>query len=273
MRSRRGHGAIELVIATALLGLVLASVLEVLKTQRRFYASFVRRAEAWEAVAAAREILAAELRGLQPAAGDLYALAPDSLALRSVVGFAILCAVQEGGAAWRLRGVSGAFQSLPRDSVLVFVEGDAARSDDDRWEPAGVSAVRAGSAPCADGRRSDLELIAGQALVGLHPGAPVLAFRPYVYRLYPDRDGVWWLGRRLRGGTLQPVVGPMRPPEEGGLAVRAFDGSGGAAARNEEVALVALGLAAERREGRAAAAESAAAVVFLRNTRYGVGPP
>lgn len=268
---RRGHLAIEAAIALTLTGIVLASAYEVLRTQRRYYADHVRRLERWEALNSAAEILAAELRGLSPRAGDLYALARDSVALRAFVGFGVVCAVESDGAGWLVAGAFGTFETRARDSLLVFVEGEVERADDDGWKavhPSGVA--RADGARCADGRGAALRVRPAEPVPGVRAGAPIHAFRPYVYRLYRDGSGRWWLGQRLRGGTIQPALGPLRSPEAGGLALEAFDTAGAPAGRPEAAVLVRISLAA----GPAATsvAESLSAAAFLRNARAGAGP-
>lgn len=273
VRTRAGYAAVETIVALTLLGLVLAGVCEILRTQGRFYRTHVRRLEAWDAAHAAREILAAELRGVSPAAGDLYAFALDSVALRALVGFAVVCGVDGAGTSWWLRGAAGSFETRPRDSVLVFVEGDATTGADDRWATARFAEVeRAMGAACADGGAAQLRARPERPLPGVTAGAPLHAFRPYVYRLYPDGSGRWWLGRRLRGAAIQPVAGPMRPPAEDGLAFRGFDARG-------DPATDAAGVASVRVELRAAVPAGGSAVeaghtfVFLRNARYGRSEP
>lgn len=258
---------VELLVGLALAGLVVASVAGVLVTQRRFYTLYLARLEAWDAVTAGGEILASELRGLSPAAGDLYALAADSVALRSVVGFAYVCGLQEGGAAWLLRGVVGSLETRPRDSVLVFVEGEPARADDDRWHVAHIDRIEpVTTAACPGGRPAERRARVPAPVPGLRPGAPVHAFRPYVYRVYRDGSGRPWLGRRLRGDPIQPVVGPMQPPPRG-LSLRPLDPVGLPTGAAGPVTRVRFVLRARVQLGRRAVAESAAAAAFLRNAR------
>ena len=268
-RPSRSHTAaftaVEILVSLALAGLVIASVVGVLVTQRRFYTLYFARIEAWDAVAAGAEILASELRGLSPAAGDLYALAGDSVALRSVVGFAYVCGLEDGGAAWLLRGVVGSLETRPRDSVLVFHEGEPARADDDRWLVVHLDRVEpVTTTACPGGRAAERRAHLSDPVPGLRPGAPLHAFRPYVYRVYRDRSGRPWLGRRLRGDPIQPVVGPMEPPPRG-LSLRALEPDGRPAGAPGSATWVRFALRARVPLGRHAVAESAAAAAFLRN--------
>lgn len=266
LRARTGaFTAVELLVALALAGLVVAAVGGALVTQRRFYDLYLARLDAWDAVAAGGEILASELRGLSPAAGDLYALAADSVALRSVVGFATVCGLEDAGAAWLLRGVVGHLETRPRDSVLVFLEGEPARADDDRWLVAHLDRVDpVTTTACPGGRPAERRARVPAPVPGLRPGAPLHAFRPYVYRIYLDRSGRSWLGRRLRGDPIQPVVGPMEPSPRG-LSLRALGPSGHPAAAPDSTTLVRFALRARLRLGRRAVAETASAAVFFRN--------
>lgn len=257
-------------MALVLLSVVLASVYGLLRAQQGFYARHADRVQTWDGVRAGGEILAAEFRGLNPVVGDLYALARDSVALRSVVGFGVVCALDEVTGTLLLGTASGSFESQSRDSVLVFVEGAVDRADDDLWRSLRVIAASSGGSPagvCADGRPARRRVRVGGSILGVRSGAPVRAFRPYVYRSYRDGDGVWWIGRRLRGGTLQPVIGPVRPRDEGGLVFEGVDVRGMATSLLEDIVMVRVTV--RGRGAQSSVRDSMATAVFFRNTHYG----
>ncbi|MBI4513426.1 MAG: hypothetical protein HY702_04870 [Gemmatimonadetes bacterium] len=259
-------------MALVLLSVVLAAVYTLLQGQRRFYAVHADRVLTWDAVRAASEVFGAELRGLNPAAGDLYALARDSVALRGVVGFGVVCGLDEVGGTLLVRSASGSFESQPRDSVLVFVEGSADRPGDDGWRSLRVLAASGAGGRgvvCADSRPAELGVRVEGSVLGVRPGAPVRAFRPYVYRSYRDREGVWWIGRRLRGGTLQPVVGPVRSRDEGGLVFEGVDAHGAPTGVLEEIVMVRVTVRGQSAGAGSSVRDSTATAVFLRNTHYG----
>jgi hypothetical protein len=212
------------------------------------------------------------MRGLNPGAGDLYALTSDSAAFRSVVGFAYVCALEDAGTAWLLRGVSGSLETRPRDSVLVFLEHDPARADDDRWEALHLDRVeRAAGATCPGSLVAQGRARVAAPVPGLVPGAPLHAFRPYVYRAYRDAAGRAWLGRRLRGDPIQPVSGPLEPLGRG-LRLEGLDRSHLPAATPTSAARIRFTLRARVQAGRRPVMEQATAAVTLRNALHADRP-
>ena len=211
-----GHSYIEVALALAVAAVVLASVAAVVLAQHRYYAAHAQRAATRDAARTAVEVLGAELRALSPAAGDLYAISPDSVALRSSTGLGTVCTVS--GNHIGLRRVTGSFADSHADSVLIFRDGDPGTALDDSWAALGSRWVEGGGAGrCPDGRLPELELTVGGSLAGVAVGAPVRGFRAYVYKLYLGQDKRWWLGQRLRRGRVQPLAGPFAPPDSGGL--------------------------------------------------------
>ncbi len=269
---RSGYTAVELVVVLLLSGVVVAAALSVWRGQQRFYAAYLDRIETWLAARAAVEVLSGELRAVSPGGGDLYGWSADSVALRSFVAFAVLCAADPARGEWLTRNLSGSFGVLPRDSALVFLEGDPESESDDRWEAVHLADARRVDEVCPDGRPAGLRLRPERWLAGVRVGAPVRAFRPYVYRAYRDGRGRWWIGRRLRGGTIQPVVGPVHTPENGGLRFQALDAAGRPAGDPAGATHFRLEIRAASAAG-SGVTESASTTVFLRNTDYGRRAP
>jgi hypothetical protein len=211
-------------MTTALLvaGLVVASISAVFVNQWRFHSAQAEIALTYRAASVALEVLVTELRQASPRLGDIYAIASDSVALRSTTGHGVICDV--AGDRVGLRRVAGTFGDGRADSVLIFIEGRIESAIDDRWQVVPIRSVR-GTGPglCADRLEPDLYLTVGGDLAGVEKGAPVRGFRPYTYRLYLAADGNWWLGQRLRGGRIQPVTGPFLSPDEGGLSLEYLD--------------------------------------------------
>jgi hypothetical protein len=218
---RGGYTLIEAVLALTLLVTVLGAAAELLIRQWRFHRYLVEVASVRDAGRIALETLAGELRSVSPSLGDLYGIGPDSVALRSNTGLAVVCTI--AGATLRVRRLVGAFGDGSGDSLLVFVEGDPASALDDVWSAVGVrDLVPGGAGGCPDGRGPDMTLKTALAVSDVAPGAPVRGFRAYIYRLYAASDGAWWLGQRLRDGSHQPLAGPFQPPSAGGLRLDYF---------------------------------------------------
>ena len=271
LRERLGHTLIELAVVLILLAVVVTSVYGILLAQWRFHSAQVEVAGARDAARAALELLAAELRSASPSLGDLYAIAIDSVALRSTTGYGVICSV--AGDRIRLRRVAGTFGGGRGDSVLVFREGRHEIPFDDVWSSFATREVRpGGQGVCPDGLAPDLTLAVNGRLLGVATGAPVRGFRPYVYRLYRGPGGGWWLGQRLRQGRLQPVAGPFVAPDEGGLRLHYFRRDGSPARASGDVARVVISVRARslrpisRPTGRSFFIDSLATVVHLRNS-------
>ena len=269
-RGERGaYSLAELLVVVVLFSIVMAAIAAVLVSQRRFYTTHTRIADTRDAVRVAADVLSGGLRQIDPLDGDLYAMASDSVAFRALVGFGVLCAA--AGDRLSVGSVSGTFGDEARDSALVFVEGREDTRSDDRWAAAAIWRVGRGGGECPGGSTAGLELTLDREISGTLAGAPIRAFRPYVYRLYRGGDGRWWLGRRLRAGTLQPVAGPFDDPQAGGLRFEFLTADGSPApapARVAQVRIRVRGRSADRihlPSGVEFYTDTLSTVVFLRN--------
>lgn len=218
-----GFTMVELLLALALFTLIAVAAYGVLRAQLRFYVRHALVSDIRTAARVASRVLTVELRGASPAVGDLYGIGSDSVALRSTTGVGFVCDLM--GATLGLWSSHGVFGTLPTDSLMIFIEGDPAVRADDSWIATRILSVSSAS-DGACGGRADLAVTVEADLGAVRTGVPVRAFRPYVYRLYRASDGLWWLGQRLRYGTLQPVAGPLAPMVEGGLSLEWLDGTG-----------------------------------------------
>jgi prepilin-type N-terminal cleavage/methylation domain-containing protein len=232
-RPTRSHGftLIEVLVAMTLTGIVVAGTLRALTAQRKFYARQTRILEARHAMRASATILVSELREVSAADGDLYAIASDSVAFRSTVGFGIVCDINGTNGTLSVTLSSGHFVLDAGDSVLVFVEngpGDA----DDTWRALAVNNISTTGPSCVSGAAADRVVNAVGNYAGIWIGSPLRLFRPYVFGLF-EMDGRWWLGRKNRasGTGYVPVAGPVAPPVDGGLQLTYY-GQDGAATSN-----------------------------------------
>ncbi len=263
---RNGYSLPELAIVLGLFSIVMSVIYTVVQSQQRFYADQASLADAREAVRVAVAVLSGELRDVSPSGGDLYVIASDSLALRSTTGFGFVCGSGPGFV--DLRMITGSFGRAAADSALVFIVADPGSSQNDHWMPINVTGARSPrSGACPDGRAPDLQMLTDSELVPLKVGSPVRAFRPYVYKLY-TRHRHWWLGRRLRGGRLEPIAGPFSEPRRGGLRLEYLTGNGivtddPAAVEQVRISVkaVELGTAAGVSDS-----DSLSTIVFLRNS-------
>jgi prepilin-type N-terminal cleavage/methylation domain-containing protein len=271
MRRVGGYSLSEVLVVLTLFSIIMAAISAVLYGQRRFYTAQAVIADTRDAIRIATGVLSGELRDVSPSGGDLYAIAPDSLALRSTLGLGIVCSA--GADAIKLWMVTGRFGDSTSDSALVFLEHDFDRSDDDEWVSVDVNALTYDSdGECPSGVAPDLELSVTGLREGITIGSPVRAFRPYVYKLY-SRHGHWWLGQRLRSGRLQPVVGPFAEPQDGGLSLEYLTADGQPTDDPLAVAQVRISLKGRRGQesgpanSSAPSPDSLSTIVYLRNSR------
>ena len=269
-RGRRGFTAVEAVIAIVLFGLVAETLLGLLTASQRLFRSQAERAALQSTVRAGAQLLPAELRGLS--GSDLVAIAPDQLTYRATRLTAVACRVTPASVTLRLR-LMYAYRSVTpgRDSLLLFVEGNVSRSDDDRWQAVPVTGVPAGAA-CPDGAAAPaVPAVVPPAAISASPAVPVRGFEVVQLRLYQS-GGQYWLGSQsISGGEaqIQPALGPLAAD---GVRLAYARADGSSTANPADVAFVRLTLrgltdGAVRAVGGAlaVAADSATTSVTLRN--------
>lgn len=266
-----GYALVEVALVLLLVSLLSASAFAVLSSQRRFYAVQLQAAATRDAARVALTVLSVELRAASPVAGDLYAIAADSVALRSYTGFGVACGISADEIT--LSRIAGTFTGSANDSVLVYLGDGVGEGRGGSWARAAVAwAGKATGGRCPGGGRPDAVLRVAGAIDGAFPGALLRGFRPYVYRLYRGGDDRWWLGRRLRGGRIQPVAGPFADPADGGLRLEFLDSVGRPAADSRAVVRVRVSVLAQslrpvpRNAGPGFVHSPLSTVVLLRNS-------
>jgi len=239
-------------VALVLLGMISAAVYQVLVSDQRIYQAQTQKIDLQQNIRAAVTILPAEFRVLNASDGDIYAMGPDSIKIRAMRVFAVVCDTPVLGGALGGRGVtvrnaltfgSRAFNSAT-DSLLIYYEGNAGTRNDDGWVSGDLTATLA--APCVGDLRPGTKLTTNlkpfllpkQNLPGAIPlGAPVWAFEVDTYRVYQAADGQWYLGLRNAGG-LQPLVGPLIGAN--GMTLSYFDAAGAVTAVPANVAQIEI---------------------------------
>ncbi len=210
-----------------------------------------------DALRLASFVLASDLMEANGREGDLVALAPDTLVIRSPVGFAIVCVVDSANDVLGLFDVSGRVSASSGDSLLVYHPSGWLVRAVAELNPAGAPL----SCPYGSGPLLELSLRAGSTIAGVPVGAPVRAFRRYTYHL--ERSGTSWLLARTAGSTTDILAGPFSG-DGSGLVFAFFDSTGAPTTDPTQVARVDLALVAESR-GRVSRRDTLTSTVRPRN--------
>ena len=245
LRSEAGVTLIELMIYMVLASVVMGAIYSVMITQTRAYADQRQMTDARETVSGAGVLLTSELRQLSPSDGDLYFIAPESLAIRSVQSVAIVCAIDQvlrRFALWNLVGELEDFQKKA-DSALIFSAGGAGQSDD-KWEREEIKGFHMATGPLGTcewtvAQTPDTVVQLDKPMPGVVVGAPFRSFRAIQYGTFLD-GGNWWLGRKTPGGAYEKLTGPLRSPAAGGLVFEYYDANGNVTAVAADVRIIEI---------------------------------
>lgn len=261
--TNRGFTLVELLVALVIGTVVLGGAYRTLTSSQQTSRALTQRIDVQQNLRAGVQYLAAMLRELNSADGDLVVADDTEIEFRSMYWTGVLCddPVPNGITAVDLPirrsvlfGVRDPDAAL--DSILLFREGDPNIRTDDRWLAGGLTGAQAGT--CDDGAPANLLTVvinaasggADSALTGVLSGAPLRGFQMEELSLYQASGGRWWLGRRMAdcGGAwsgMQTVAGPLTGS---GLRLQYFDGDGNPTADRLQVASVGLSVRAESRE-------------------------
>lgn len=246
-RASAGFTALELMITVLVGSIILAATYAVMVSQQRFFALETQVQDSRESLRAAAAVLAAELREGASAGGDLMAIASDSFALRTTIGFGVTCNQNKAEKRYNVRSMWGEW--TVGDSVLVFDDNNPGAADD-AWRVqrmVGIDYVTPGT--CVYGGNAQARLTVDTTRLGIRIGSQMRPFRWYVYKLY-EEGGRYWLGRRtLSQSSYTPVVGPLMAPgvpgASPGLVLTYYDGNGNVTATPANVGSVQIAVRSE----------------------------
>ncbi|MDX1646260.1 MAG: prepilin-type N-terminal cleavage/methylation domain-containing protein [Longimicrobiales bacterium] len=220
----RGFTLVEILVVTILGALVVGAALQVLITNRRAYTAQSATISGQQSTRMAVEVLFAELREISPSGGDILEMSSDSLRVRLMRKFSIVCeqddlflglsprmlVVDSLFGALMLMGGANAFQA--GDSVFIFADNDEDIDTDDVWIPAEVTQVSTGFACPQDGQAATEVSFDAQGSLftadSIGIGAPVRSYGAYTFGT-TTLNGDVYLGRREGGGRMIPVTGPL----------------------------------------------------------------
>jgi hypothetical protein len=240
-RTRNGFTIAELLLVLVLGALVLGLVSAIgLRLQRQLSGEATRLA-IHQQLDVTAEMLAIDLRGISPGAGDIPAGAArdSSIQLRATIGNAIVCSASNTTlllAPFRGPGATSiALAAQSGDTLWISSDADTAES----WRPVRLQSLRRTNGSCAaltDAMAASV-FDAGQLWaadvhdpVAADPGSIVRITRPEQFSFYRGSDGRWYLGLRSwnvatsQFNLIQPISGPYAPASGGrGVRFRYYD--------------------------------------------------
>jgi prepilin-type N-terminal cleavage/methylation domain-containing protein len=241
-----GFTLVELMIALVVTGILTAGLYTLMAVQNRGYSRVRELGDVHSTLRSSAALLGWNLRYTSPAGGDLYSIGPNSIALRSYQGTALICTKDPGG--WYGLVRTEGDVSLGADSVLIFAAGTVGQLDD-RWTSVGLKTLAPPGGAICDWpsppvivRRLHVDVASPADTSGVRVGGPVRLFRSVAYGPF-QWNGRWWLGRNVNGLGWEPLAGPM--PDSTGLQLRYFDAAGLPTAVPSQVSAVEFRLRAE----------------------------
>ena len=254
-RRRGGFTLTELIVAMVLFAIVMGAATQAIVRQQRFYRGAGELIDMRNGLRQGVTLVAADLRTIYPADGDIYEWTRSKIGFRSITGSSLICLkpttttvvvppltlVQNNTlTTWMTAPVAG-------DSVMVYDEGPELGNADDIWRRYQITAVAtvnganaclpaSGYTVAADLKPSTRFTLSAALSPTIVTGAPIRFYRRVDYGIYHAADSLWYLGASdcLPGRTpvcsaLQPVAGPYRPlagATTSGLVLSYFDAAG-----------------------------------------------
>jgi prepilin-type N-terminal cleavage/methylation domain-containing protein len=219
MANRRGFTLIEIMISLSVMLIVMGAVYRLMIATQRASRGQAERVNVQSNVRMGSLVVLNDLRELNTLTGgvdaqnDILAMAASEITYRGMRGMGFICQAPTATAIRLSRSsFSGYRDPQPvRDSLFVFVDGDADTDADDAWLRVAITAVSTGTAcPGAIGAGITLTTPNTPGLVGIPVGTPVRTYEVMELKLH-QADGKSWLGARSvsAGEAIQPVLGPL----------------------------------------------------------------
>jgi prepilin-type N-terminal cleavage/methylation domain-containing protein len=285
MQLRRAFTVTELLVATAIAGIVTALMTATIVRQQKFYSAAGEMIETRSQLRDAADVLASDLRSASVELFGLPVMTDTAVEMFTIIATSVACTVPSANVIGLppARLIAGhtltSILSQPDtgDVALIFAASLTA-PDSGTWESHRITsfAPRALGETCPPstgfttssdsftGATSHQLTLASSVSQSVRAGAPIHFLRRARYSFYRSSDGEWYLGYRRCGSSppfacaaIQPVSGPYSPYGVGaapGISFRYFDASGSAltsAAESIRVARVDIVL-----RGRSASAIS-----------------
>jgi prepilin-type N-terminal cleavage/methylation domain-containing protein len=284
--TRRGFSLAELLVATAIAGVVTTAMTLTVVRQQRFFSSANEIISVRSQLRDAADVLASDIRGASVTSLGLPAMTDTAIELYTTIATSVACVAPVG----TVIGLPPAALVTGHTLTSILAQpdtGDIAliyAADSARWESYRIAAfsVRslAISCPASSGFTTPGDnfvgatgyslTLASTPGTGVRQGALIRFLRPARYSLYKSSDNEWYLGYRrcsvtnpLSCTSIQPVSGPYRAYKgagsPSGIAFRYYDRNGGeltSVAQSQAVARVDIVLRGETSGAIALAGDS-----------------
>lgn len=249
-----GFTLIELIVATAIAGLVGGAIVATLVRQQRFHAAagemLVVRAQLRDAA----DVLASDIRSAAVASYGLPLMTDSAIEMVTSIATSVLCEAPSGVTLQLPPATLASGNTLtsilapPDNGDIAMLYGSPLNAAESaQWESIGIMSfssrslattcpVSTGFTTSADAAapgRGYLVTLAASPTPAVRKGAPVRFLRRVRYSLYRSSDSRWYLGYKRCGGSapftctaIQPVSGPYNAYSSGstsGLAFRYYD--------------------------------------------------
>lgn len=237
---RGGFTIAELVVVTVLGALVIAAALQILITNQRTYTAQTAQIQGQQASRAALDVLTNELREISAQGGDILTMDEDSVQVRVMRNFGVVCDVDTTSTP-KLTVIKVGDWFEVDDSVLIFADNRTETDSDDTWINAEVTAVDT-TESCSGIDAHELTFGSQSSIFSadsVRVGGSVRSYTYFTYGLFEYRGDIY-LGRADTSDAMVPVVGPLKSTR--GLAFEYLDTAGVATKTATDVRLIQVTL-------------------------------
>lgn len=272
MRLRQsGFTLVEMLVVTVLAGITLAAVYETLIVQEQTYRAGGAMIQDQESLRTALGILEAELRevgtigGSEVGGSDIAVASADSVVFRAPRKIGFVCTLSRSDKWMVTYSLSDPF--VAGDELMLFVDGDSLRYQDDSWSTATVSSVTSTSDAACEAKWPGTPLqkvqLTSHDLTGVRVGSPLRSYEWVTYGLYSFGPLGWGLGRHGEGDSPTFLVGGLDAPGHG-LTFQYFGADGLSTTVGSEVTRMTIDMKTAP-VGTAAEPAHLSSNLFLRN--------
>ncbi len=246
-RNRAGFTIIELLVVAVVGALLVVGIYETLIKNQQAFTQRSAHIASKRTVQAGAAIIAGELREVSMQGGDILVAASDSMVIRVMRAFGMVCDIDYSGNPDATIHVIGSMPDAS-DSLYLLADNDIDISTDDAWlrgTYTRTDTTTQCSAATGDVLRSAKlnlsNLSSAMATDSVRVGAVFRSFDTYTLGLYVN-SGDTYLGWKYGTEAAVPLVGPLKA--SGGLSFVYLDDLGSVTAVLADIARVDVTLSA-----------------------------